>query len=147
MLRELDYGAVRVDPITRNVMHTVGSMFVNNTDLHCWEDSLKVGKELFGKIQEETNALRNLLITTGGCLKPEKCFWYLIDYNCVEGVWEPTTTSGCKLHIHSDTRFARPYTQPQPTRIKKTLGVMDCPAREIKSHLKHTYERHGEYPS
>ena len=63
-----------VDPITRNVIRTVGSMFVDHTDLYCWEDSLKTG-ELSKKIQEETN----LLIVTGGCLKPERCFWYLLD--------------------------------------------------------------------
>ena len=68
-----------VDPITRNVMHTVGSRFIDDTDLYCWEDSLKTGEELFKKIQEETHAWGNLLIATGGCLKPERCFWYLLD--------------------------------------------------------------------
>jgi hypothetical protein len=30
----------------------------------------------------------HLLNATGGALKPEKCFWYLIDYICKEGEWK-----------------------------------------------------------
>ena len=81
------------NPITGDVIHTVGSMFVDNTHLYCWEELLKTGEELFEKIQEETNAWGNLLITTGRCIKPEKCFWYLLDYGSMEGVWEPAKTT------------------------------------------------------
>ena len=72
VLRGLDCGVMIDDPITGNVIHTVGLMFVDDTDLYCWEESLKTGEELFEKIQEETNTWGNLLIATGGCLKPEK---------------------------------------------------------------------------
>ena len=56
ILRSLNYGAKIIDPITRSVIHTVGSMFVDDTDLYCWADSLKTGDELFEQIQEETYA-------------------------------------------------------------------------------------------
>jgi hypothetical protein len=41
-------------------------MFVDDTDLYCWEESLKTGEELFKKIKNETNAWGNLLVATGG---------------------------------------------------------------------------------
>ena len=42
------------------MMRIIGSVFVGNTDRYCTEDSLKTGEELFEKIQEETNALRQI---------------------------------------------------------------------------------------
>jgi hypothetical protein len=36
VLQGLACGAVIIDPITRNVMHMVGSMFVDDTGFYCW---------------------------------------------------------------------------------------------------------------
>ena len=63
------------DPIPGDVVHTVGLRFVDDTDLYCREESPKTGKELLEKIREEAYAWGNLLIATGGCLKPETFFW------------------------------------------------------------------------
>ena len=110
VLRGLDYGVMLVDPITRNLIHTVGSMFVDNIDL------LKKGEKQFAKLQEEINAWGNLIIATVGCLKTETCCWYLFDYDCVEGLWEPVQVTSSKIHIPSDTGAPAPIlTQPQPT--------------------------------
>ena len=49
------------NPITGDVIHTIYVMFVGNTDLYCWEESLKVGEELFKKIQEEKKCLGKYL--------------------------------------------------------------------------------------
>ena len=35
VLKRLEFGAMIVDPITRNVIHTAGSMFVDDTHLYC----------------------------------------------------------------------------------------------------------------
>ena len=56
-------------------------------------DTLKPGEEMFKDIQEQIRAWENLLIATGGCLKPEECFWYLLNYNCVECIEEVADTS------------------------------------------------------
>ena len=56
VLQGLNCGAKIADPITGDVIHTVGSMFMDDTYLYCWEESLKTGEELLGKIQDETNA-------------------------------------------------------------------------------------------
>ena len=130
-----------VDPITRNMIHTVGSIFLNNTDLYCWEDSLKTGEVLSEKIQEGTHAWGNLLIATGGCLKPKNRFWYLLDYNGLEGVWEPAKTAGCKLWIPSDTGSPAPILSPGSHKPKKILEVKDCPARGNKPHLEHIEDK------
>jgi hypothetical protein len=60
-----------VESPARSIMNTMRSMFMDGIDLYCWEESLKTGKELFNKIQEETNTWENILIATGGYLKQE----------------------------------------------------------------------------
>ena len=40
----------------------------------------------------------DLLCCTGGALKPEKCFWYLVDYECKEGEWQYTDMVDWELH-------------------------------------------------
>ena len=136
MLRGLDHRTKIVDPMTRATIHTVGLMFVDDTDSYCWVNSLKTREELFDQIQKETNAWGNLLIATGGCLRPEKCFWYLLDYECMEGVWEPADTTGLELLIPSDIGPPAPIISLDVNKSRKTLGVRDCPVGGNTAHLK-----------
>jgi len=66
-------------------IHTMGACFVDDIDLYTWkEDTLDPG-EVWSQAQLELEHWSCLLNATGGALKPEKCFWYLLDYECVDG--------------------------------------------------------------
>ncbi len=56
-----------------------------------------------------------LLNVTGGTLKPEKCWWYLLE-------------DGTKI----------PIKQEEVTASKKTLGIHNAPAGGIEGHLDHS---------
>jgi hypothetical protein len=79
VLSGLDYGTKIVDPLTRAIIHIVGSMFVNNTVLYYWVYSLKTEGERVDQIEKETNTWGNLPIATGGCLTLEKSFRFSVD--------------------------------------------------------------------
>jgi hypothetical protein len=68
VFRGLDCGAMIMDPVTKKVIHPVGSMVVDDADLYCWAESPKRNREALAKIQEETNTWENILITTGSYL-------------------------------------------------------------------------------
>ena len=89
ILRKLKHGAHIRDPMTGWLIHTVGAMFVDDSDLYCWVESMPRAEDLYETIQAETKMWGDLLLATGGCLKPEKCFWYMLDYECSEGEWKP----------------------------------------------------------
>ena len=46
-----------------------------NSDLYCWVESMPSAEELYETIQAKTKMWEDLLLATGGCLKPKKCFW------------------------------------------------------------------------
>ena len=80
--KQLELGGYITDLLSKKTIHTIGAVFVDNTDLYTGgEDSVKPFK-LWRQTQTNVNQWNNLLQATGGALKPEKCFGYLIDFNC-----------------------------------------------------------------
>jgi hypothetical protein len=75
------------DPITAAMIHSTGALFVNDTNLYTWREDLLDPGELWCQAQLELEQLSFLLNATGGALKLEKCFWYLLDYECKDGEW------------------------------------------------------------
>ena len=53
ILRGLDFGAKMCDPLTRAIIHTIGAMFVDNTDLYCEYEPIMKPDELFSQLQLE----------------------------------------------------------------------------------------------
>ena len=49
-------------------------MFIDDANLYCWHEPLFDANDLFAQLQLETLLWGELLIATGGALKPEKCF-------------------------------------------------------------------------
>ena len=86
----MDYGARIFDPISQALIHTIGAMFVDNTDLYFWHwhEPLFNANNLLAQLLLVMLLWGYLLITTGGALKPEKCFWYMLDYECVDRTWQ-----------------------------------------------------------
>ena len=74
ILRKLKHGAHILDPMTGWLIHSVGAMFVDDSDLYCWVESMPSAEDLYETIQTETKMWGDLLLATGGCLKPENVF-------------------------------------------------------------------------
>ena len=81
------------------------------------------------------NQCNNLLQATEGALKSEKCFWYSIDFNCEEGIWEYTAESKNEITIANPNGDRNTIHQKVVSSEVKTLGVNDSPARGNKGHL------------
>ncbi len=60
-------------------------MYVDDLDMYTWNYEITDPFELMLQAQQEVTQWSVLLNATGGALKPEKCFWYLLDYTCYEG--------------------------------------------------------------
>ena len=80
VFKQLELGALVVDPIMQELIHSMGTLFVDDTDLYTWKDSLLDPGELWLQKQLELTQWSTLLNATGGALKPKKCFWYMLNY-------------------------------------------------------------------
>jgi hypothetical protein len=99
MFKQLELGALVVDPITQDLIHSMGTLFVDDTDLYTWKDGLLDPGALWLQTQLELTQWSTLLNATGGAFKPEKCFWYMLDYTCEEGEWSYAEMTQRKLFV------------------------------------------------
>ena len=56
ILRKPKHGAHIVDPITGILIHSMGAMFMDGSDLYCWVETMPRAEELYGTIQAETKS-------------------------------------------------------------------------------------------
>ncbi len=87
VFKQLNLGAFIQDPITAEVIHSMGALFVDDTDLYTWREDISDPGELWPQAQLELENWSCLFNATGGALKPEKCVWYLLNYVCEDNEW------------------------------------------------------------
>jgi hypothetical protein len=135
IFKNLGWGAFITDLITLKMIHTTGALFVDDTDLYTWRDGITDITELWQNTQLDLEAWSALLNATGSALKPEKCFWYTLDYICIDGEWTYTNLADHTLFITNPDGSKCPIKQEEVKASKKTLGVNDSPSGGNQGHL------------
>ncbi len=69
--KQLNLGALIQDPITAEVIHSMGTLFVDNTDLYTWREDILDPVELWCQAQLELEHWTCLSNATGEALKPD----------------------------------------------------------------------------
>jgi hypothetical protein len=139
--KQLNLGALIQDPITAEVIHSIGALFVDNTNLYTqWENILDPG-ELWCQAQLELEQWSCLLNSTGGALKPDKCFWYLLDYVCNDGKWTCAEMVPQEMLITNPDGTKSPIKQEKVMESGKTLGIHDSPSSGNATHLSSIKEK------
>ena len=79
--RKKGHGGKFVCPISQRTGHLAAILFVDNNNLiHIEMYQDQTAAEAHEDLQESVNSWGKLLIASGGSLKPEKCFIYLISF-------------------------------------------------------------------
>ncbi len=73
VFKQLNLGAIMHDPILDVLIHSMGALFVDNTDMYTWQKHILDPRELWAQTQTEIEQWSCLLNATGRALKPEKC--------------------------------------------------------------------------
>ena len=74
------HGAKLSTPITRCILDITGVCFVDDTDLFIFDACMDTKCQLFSEAQSSLDTWGSTLIGIEGILKPEKCFYYLWDF-------------------------------------------------------------------
>ena len=121
-------------------------LFVDDTDvIHIDMNKSQSALEVHEDLQASMISWGNLLMASGGALKPVKCFYYLISFNWnARGKWSyaanekdeefaigvPTPGGGFKGIDHLSMQEA-----------KKTLGVYLCPTEDAAAQIKYILQK------
>ncbi len=127
-------------PIMKKSIHLAGRLFVDDMDLeHLDLNKMESTANAHSALQESIINWGNLLLGTGGALKPAKCFYHIISFVWKpDGSWQYNNNEGTlKLGIVvplGNGIFA-PIDHLPVTSSTKTLGQMTCPARSSKGAM------------
>jgi hypothetical protein len=128
MFKQLSLGAIINDPISDMIIHSMGALFFDDTDMYMWREHITDPTELRIQTQIKIAQWSNLLNATGGMLKPEKCFGYLLNYTCTDGEWSYTDIVPRELLITNPDGSKSLIKQEEVTESRKALGMYDSPA-------------------
>lgn len=134
------FGAKLNDPVTKAAIHSIGCLFVDDTDLYTFESGLRSALDVHRTAQQAITLWSSLLSASGGAIKTEKSFWCLIDYTCHNGEWTYAPTKLYPLTISLDGK-EEVIAQRSVMDADKTLGVYHCPAGGHAKHLQTAREK------
>jgi hypothetical protein len=73
IFKQLKLGAIINNPISCTLIHSMGTLFVDKTDMYTWRKHISDPGEWWKQTQIKIKQWSCLLNKTGGALKPEKC--------------------------------------------------------------------------
>ena len=122
--KQLGLGTDLHDPMSDDRIHSMGAMFVDDLDLFTWKKDVTDPFELMIQAQQEITQWSLLLNATGAALKPEKCFWYLLDYSCIEGEWAYAAHLDFELSVTNLDGSRSSIRQEEVSTSKKDSGYL-----------------------
>ena len=117
------------------LIRCLGTMFVDDTDLYVSLPKLRDSFSVYKEMQSSMLCWGNLLCSTGGALKPEKCYWYMVDYECTDGEWGYAPMEYFDLSIPTSDDTTVVIEQLGVDVPKEMLGVWSCPSGNDDKHL------------
>jgi hypothetical protein len=109
-----------------------GYAFVDDTDIiHAAPGVHIKGKEIVPQMQKVLDTWEGLLRATGGALRDDKSYWYLLDYNFRGGVWKYRSIEEMPGDIEVNVVNCQGAPLPdrevldrlEPSEARETLGV------------------------
>ncbi len=134
------HGATFLCPITGTYSQLSAILFVDDTDVvHLRMDAEESVLEAHEQLQESVLSWDNLLIATGGSLKPAKCFYHLISFTWKkDGRWTYASNENeecLQIVIPQPDNTVTPITHLGVNEASKTLGSMICPSGDTSAAI------------
>ena len=140
------HGAQFIAPISLVRRSLPAILYVDDTDLlHINMDAVELIDEVHIAIQSAIANWGKLLIATGVSLKPEKCFYHLIDFVWTrKGGWQYIAhhkDEGAAVFVSLPDGTMAPISHLAIDDAQKTLGVVTCPSGNSSGGLHQMTEK------
>jgi len=138
--------ALLMGAISHQQQQILGFAFVNNTDL-CVMHTSNAAPQVIQQMQWAVTHWEGLLRAMGGALVPEKCFWYLVDFENKNNKWRYKTITQALGEINLlDTAWHQSVIQRlRPSEARQTLGVQLAPDGNMETELTYLLDTAKEW--
>jgi hypothetical protein len=139
-------GARFVAPMSLVKRSLSAILYVDDTDLlHLNMERNELVWEVRRSLQQSIDNWGKLLIATGGSLKPEKCFYHLLDFAWLEkGGWQYIAhheDGQASITVPMPDGTAAPISHKAVDNAQKMLGVVTCPSGSSSGSLHQMKEK------
>jgi hypothetical protein len=146
--RNLGHGVTFIGAWAQDAFTLAAVLYIDDSDLFHMATGMPSDEEFLQLVQNATNDWAGLVHVTGGALKPQKSFWYMLGW-----VWK-------KVKVRLKTLYELPLdplyiSQQDGTRVlihlkaisdpEKKLGVYTCPTGNFSYHVAHILTMGSEY--
>ncbi len=144
----LGHGVMFIGAWAQDAFTLAAVLYVDDSDLFHMAIRMPSDKEFLQLVQSATNNWAGLVHVTGGSLKPQKCFWYMLGW-----VWKNGKARLKNLYELPQNPLYIP--QQDGTKVpiclkaisdpEKKLGVYTCPTVNFSYHVAHILTTGLEY--
>ncbi len=132
--RRLGHGTEFVGAWSRDAFMLAAVLYIDDSDLLHMVKGYPTNAEFLALVQSATDDWAGLVHASGGSLKPQKCFWYMLGWRWVNGV--PRLRKLCELPQTPLTILQPDGTQvairlKDVNDLEKKLGVYTCPSNDF----------------
>ena len=125
-MKEEGFGLNVISCLSHLSIAIAGFAFVDDTDIINAANTLEtIGEDLFDIQQTVIDTWEGALRATGGALRQNKSYWYMIDYEYASHTWKYRTKENLKedtsVQVDNDVRERLEWLEPHEA--KETLGI------------------------
>ena len=139
MLESAGFHSTFVSAISQRILTLVCVMFVDDADLFVTALPASTHTEFLTRIQSTVNHWTGGLRATGGAIRQEKSYWFLLEYNQTK--WQPTYLSNAQapgnILLPDEQGLYRTIPRKEPHQSEVTLGMAWSPARDMTGQMEH----------
>ena len=119
------YSTVFCSALSLGLMRLCGFSYVDDSDLIAKGVTVE---DAYSRLQSTLEEWDHLMQVNGAAMAPDKCWWYLVDFEWKNGKWK--YVSPCKqstLHVRDKTGQKEALTRLEHTQSKEMIGVTLAP--------------------
>ena len=101
----------------------MGFLFVDDTDLVVIGEDTESEEDVHRKLQHAVNFWNGTLRASGGALRPEKCYWYSLNFQWKDGISQLSTITPPPIFVTKDDGTLAPIKHMNPNDSTEAVGV------------------------
>jgi hypothetical protein len=146
--RNLGHGVTFIGARAQDTFTLAAVLYIDDSDLFHMAIGMPSDEEFLQLVQNATNNWAGLVHATGGLLKPQKCFWYMLVWvwkkgkACLKTLYELPQDP---LYIYQQDSTRVPIRLKAISDPEKKLGVYTCQTGDFSYHVAHILTTGSEY--